>query len=51
MGTHKVPLIVRTVIKEYSNLVDIYCCSAMSCDYVVFPAIRYEAYFEKCDIL
>lgn len=37
--------------KGYSDLVVTYCCSATPCYFVVFPAIGYEGYFEKGDII
>jgi len=37
--------------KGYSDLVEIYCCSATPCYYVVFPAIEYEGYFAKNDVI
>jgi hypothetical protein len=36
--------------KGYSDLVTTYCCSAMPCYFVIFPAIGYEGYFCKYDI-
>ena len=37
--------------KGYSDLIETFCCSAMPCYYVVFPAIDYEGYFEKKDVI
>lgn len=36
--------------KGYSDLVPTYCCSAIPCYYVVFPAIGYKGYFRKWDV-
>jgi hypothetical protein len=36
--------------KGFSDLIDTYCCSAMSCYFVEFPAIRYQGYFQKSDV-
>jgi hypothetical protein len=36
--------------RGYSDLVATYCCSAMPCYYVIFPAIGYEGYFQKSDV-
>ena len=37
--------------KGYSDLIETFCCSATPCYFVVFPAIGYEGYFEKKDVV
>jgi hypothetical protein len=37
--------------KGYSDLIVTYCCSTTPCYFVVFPAIGYEGYFEKDDVI